>query len=67
MKTVKLSKSEIDVILDCITYNNLCLMECHCGYKGNMCNKKNANGEYRCKLKQTIKSINDKLKGVEGK
>ena len=62
MKTVKLRKSEIDTILDCIDDNNLCMVHCYCGYKSSMCNKMK-DGVHRCELKRTIQQIKEKLKG----
>lgn len=61
MKTVKLSKYEIDVILACLNEKYICSATCYCEYKTDMCDKLTENGKFRCKLQQTIQELEDKL------
>jgi hypothetical protein len=64
MRTVKLSKAEIDVIL-ALLWKNLCETSCYCGYKTDMCHKYKEDGTPRCKLNYLINSIRDKLSTQE--
>ena len=61
MKTVKLKQEEIDVILRSLSEEYICKTQCYCGYKTDMCDNTKSDGTPACKLKQTIKSIEDKL------
>lgn len=60
MKTVNLTKAEIDVILT-LSEKDICVTTCYCGYKTNMCDRLAKDGSPKCGLKKTIESIRDKL------
>ena len=64
MKTVKLSKAEQEVILTALSEWKICEATCYCGYKTylvDMCNEYKEDGTPRCRLKQIINSIEEKL------
>lgn len=61
MKAVKLTKFECDVLFAALNERKICEAHCFCEYKTNMCAKKKDDGTYRCKLRQAIQSIEDKL------
>lgn len=61
MKIVKLSKEEQEVILTALNERKICEATCYCGYKEDMCHKYKEDGTPRCKLKQLINSIEEKL------
>ena len=63
MKTIKLSKFEEQVVIDCLDFHKLCEAGCYCEYKAveNFCNIIDEEGNYKCKFQQAIKTIQDKL------
>lgn len=61
MKAVKLTRYETQVIMDALNVHDICRCHCYCDYKTDMCNKYDDDGNYRCKLKKTISSIEEKL------
>lgn len=63
MKTVTLTKKEVETILECLNNHNLCRAGCPMDYKTNMCLKMNDKGEWRCKFMRIIYSIEKKLEG----
>ena len=65
MRTIKLTNFECDAILAAISEYQICRVKCFCDYKTDMCNKVDADGNYRCKLKRAIQSIDEKLGAYE--
>ena len=61
MKTVKLTDYECQVIIENLSEYDICAVDCYCGYKTDMCNKLDEEGDYRCKLIAAIGSIKRKL------
>lgn len=61
MKTVKLTTFECDAILSSLSEYQICRSTCFCNYKTDMCDKVDEDGNYRCKLKRAIQSIEEKL------
>lgn len=61
MKTVKLSEWEQRVILAGLNEYQICRAHCFMDYKSDLCHKYKEDGTPRCKLKQAIDSIEDKL------
>lgn len=63
MVTVKLTDFECKVILEVLNPCKICNATCFCEYKADLCNEVKVNGTPRCKLKQAIDSIQEKIGG----
>jgi hypothetical protein len=61
MKDVKLTSFECKVILEALNPAKICNAVCFCDYKADLCNEVKEDGTPRCRLKQAIESIEEKL------
>ena len=60
MKTITLTKSEIETLYDYL-WCNPCRSGCVCEYKRVDCDAMRADEEYKCRLKRDTESIIEKL------
>lgn len=61
MKNVQLTPFEVEVAGALIDHTYMCSQYCYMGYKKDMCNKTDANGNYRCRFQRAVAEIQKKL------
>lgn len=61
MTNIPLTPFEIEVAQALVDHTFMCGSYCYMDYKTDMCDKRLPNGEYRCKLRRAVCSIQKKL------